>query len=265
MTYKKIMIMQRPVASHLPVPIINNSVRTIGSIYKEGAPLRGMSKEDENKYLPLLLGVDINDPTYHKQARDFWLNVRIPVPGDGKELNVSVKEDGAPFNIKDWIHYQFVKRHDLVADSRDELKTHQLFFIYDYEKEKMKENNNYKVKRKAYIELDKLEKNKEKMDMIYSIISSNDGSKLSEIDLSNELNSYVEEAPEKFYRIATDKKLETKAFIAKALSKNVLSKVGNAYYFIDDKLGDTLEETIKVLDDKSNSSMKQIIKSKLEV
>lgn len=264
MERKQIIVMQRPVASHLPVPIVNNAVKTIGSVYKGGAPLRGLSKEDELKYMPKLLGIDEDDRSFYKEVRNFWLNVRIPVEGDGATLDVSTN-DGEPTNIKDWVHYKFILNHPLVATSRDKLKSHQEFYLYDYDEEKRKENNMFKVKRKAFIELDKIDKDTDKMKMIYGILSDNDGSKLGAIDLSNELNSYVEEDPVKFLKVATDKKLETKAFIIQAINKNVLSKIGNQIFFVDEKLGDTLEEAVTVIDDKSKSSVKQMIKAKMEV
>ena len=54
-------------------------------------------------------------------------------------------------------------------------------------------------------------------------------------------------------KLATDKNLELKAEIEEMVSAGVLRRIGNQVVFIDEVLGDTLDDTVVHLKDKKNS------------
>ena len=73
-----------------------------------------------------------------------------------------------------------------------------------------------------------------------------------------------EKQPKKFLKIATDKQLSMKAEIEEMVSAGILRKIGNQIVFIDEILGDTLENAILHLKDKKNSSKLTILRAKLK-
>ena len=62
--------------------------------------------------------------------------------------------------------------------------------------------------------------------------------------IENSLYELKNNEPKKFLRIATNKNLEIRAEIQEMVSAGVLRKIGNQIIFIDEVLGDTLDETV---------------------
>ena len=68
----------------------------------------------------------------------------------------------------------------------------------------------------------------------------------------------------KFLKIAKDKNLEVKAEIEEMVTASVLRKIGNQIIFIDEVLGDTLDDAVVFLKDKKNSGTLTILRAKLK-
>ena len=64
--------------------------------------------------------------------------------------------------------------------------------------------------------------------------------------------------------MSKDKNLEMKAEIDEMVSAGVLRKIGNQVIFIDEVLGDTMDDTVVHLKDKKNSGKLTILRSKLK-
>ena len=88
--------------------------------------------------------------------------------------------------------------------------------------------------------------------------------KMSREQIENTLYGLKEKQPVKFLKISTDKNLSMKAEIEEMVSAGVLRKIGNQVVFIDEILGDTLDDTILHLKDKKNSSKLTILRAKLK-
>ena len=82
--------------------------------------------------------------------------------------------------------------------------------------------------------------------------------------VENALYEIKNKEPKKFIRIATDKNLELKAEIEEMVSAGVLRKIGNQVIFIDEVLGDTMEDTVVYLKDKKNSGKLTLLRAKLK-
>jgi len=270
MNKKEVQIRRVEKKSHLDPSIVANTFKTLGSIFVHDAPLRGLSSEEEEALMPTLLGIDAKDPTFHDQIRRYWLDKRLKVPSEGIVLNITLRNKESdkipdPVNLKDYIDYRWAIAHKYVAKEKEDMKSHQMFYIYNPEIEKVKKNEGFAVKRKAYIVLDKMQKDVDKMRMILSILEDVDVKSLDDIDVENTLIQSIEKNPNNFIKVAEDKHLEMKAFVTKLISKGILSKIGNSIYFIDDKLGGDMNETILYLKDKANSSVLMKLKEKDEL
>ena len=64
--------------------------------------------------------------------------------------------------------------------------------------------------------------------------------------------------------MATDKDLELKAEIESMVEAGVLRKIGNQVIYIDEVLGETLQDTIVYLKNKKNSGTLTVLRAKLK-
>lgn len=268
---KEIQIIRRETADHLPVPVTANSKKYLSSVYKGRGPLRGLGEEEEKRLLSRHLGMDKDERDFHKVVRDFWANLRVEVPTEGVVLNVTTTKDKDsgienPVEIEDYVIFKWAKRHPLVADNRQEMlkDSKYLFYIRDPEVETEFSNQKVRFKKKAYEEFIKMGDDEDKMNRMIRLLSDSDPSDFDLKQKQNFIDDIIENDPEKFFVVSTDKHLETKALISEMVSEGIINKIGNQHYFIDEKLGETVDETVKYFNDKKNSETVNILKAKLQ-
>jgi hypothetical protein len=273
MNIKEVQIRRRETKSHLPVPVTANSVKAIGGVLVGGAPLKGIDGEMEKIIFSRYFSIDNDDRKLLEEVRNYWNNIRIKIPAEGIVLNITTKpekiEDKTidfPVNIKDWLEYNYILKFPKTAKDKEELENDSTkqFYIYDPEVELGKQNVDLQAKKQAFIEYSRMGKDYDKMRMVLAVLSDVDADRLNDIQVDNELGVIVENNPNKFLKVATDKKLEMKALIITLISKNIVNKYGNALYFTEQKLGDTLEEAVIFLEDKKNSAILMVLKAKLD-
>ena len=102
------------------------------------------------------------------------------------------------------------------------------------------------------------------MAWILRLMSNTNPDVMSREQLENSLYDLKEKEPKKFLKIAKDKNLSLKAEVEEMVSAGVLRKIGNQIIFIDEILGDTLDDTILHLKDKKNSGKLTILRAKLK-
>lgn len=265
----EIQIRRRESKSHLPAPVIANSKKVLSSVYVGQGPLRGLDSNEEKTYLAEYLGEDPNADRFGSTARDFWAELRIDVPLEGIVLNIGthkVDKKEVPDNLYDYIIYQWIKKHPFVAKDLQELldKSKYQFYIHDPEVATAFENKKVTFKKKAYEEFIKIGDDESKIDRLIRLLTDSDPSTMGLKQKQNLLASEIDDNSERFFILSTDKHLEIKSLISELVSKNIVNKIGNQYYFIDEKLGDTEDETVKYFNDKKNSSTVNILKAKLQ-
>ena len=128
----------------------------------------------------------------------------------------------------------------------------------------MKRNVKIQSKKDADREFIKISSDKKKMTWVLRLMSDINPDILSREQIENSLYDLKEGNPKKFLRIATDKHLSMKAEIEEMVSAGVLRKIGNQIIFIDEILGDTMDNAIVHLKDKKNSGKLTILRAKLK-
>lgn len=263
---KEVHIRRRETKSHLPVPVISGAIKTLGSIFDGQGPLRGVIGDEEKKLLSKHLGIDVDDSEFPKKIREFWIELRVKVPVEGVTLQVGVNEQGEPYDIKGYLIYKWAKKHKFVANNKAELdgNTHKKYYIHDPDIENRHENARIKMRKTAYMEFSKMDGKYDKMKMLIKVLDDVDVESMTETDIENRLEHLINVDAESFVAKATDKNLELRALISDLISKNILRKIGNSIYYIEEKLGDTEQDAILFLKDKKNSEMLLILKEKLK-
>lgn len=266
MAIKEVQIIRREVKSHLPVPVISSSIKILASVFDGQGPLRGVTGDEETRLMSTLLGMDPADRDFHAKVREFWIDLRVKVPVDGVPLKIGLREDGTPYNVKDYLIYKWALKHKRVAHTKAEMdnNSQKLFYIHDPEVETKQQNMEVKMRKTAYMEFSKLDRKIDKMKMLLKVLDDVNVDNMTDVDIENRLEDVLNKDPKAFVDKATDKHLETEAFIVDLISKNILRKIGNSIYYIEEKLGGDMEETILYLADNKNSEMLMILKEKLQ-
>jgi hypothetical protein len=102
------------------------------------------------------------------------------------------------------------------------------------------------------------------MKRILRLMSNSNPERLTLEQVENALYELKNSQPKKFLKVATDKNLELKAEVEHMISAGVLRKIGNQVVFIDEVLGDTIDDTIVHLKDKKNSGKLTLLRAKLK-
>lgn len=255
---------RRETKSHLPAPVVANAKKVLSSVFVGGAPLKGL-ESDEEYIIAGYLGMAPDEKDFPQTVRDFWANVRVNVPMDGKVLNIGM-DNNQPYVPIDYIIYKWAKKHPYVASSREEMldNSRYQYYIHDPEIATAKENEKVELKMKAYKEFILIKDDEDKINRLIRLITDSDPESMSLKQKQNLLSSEIDIDPKKFFITVTDKNLETKAIISELVSENIVTKIGNQHYFIDQKLGDTLEEAVLFFNDKKRSDVVTLLKAKLQ-
>ena len=266
METREVQIRRRETKSHLPPPVVSNAKKVLSSIYSGQGPLKGVKGDEEKSLLGEYLGLDPEEKDFSKVCRNWWADLRVEIPSDGKVLNITKNDDGEPVNIKHYLIYQWAKKHKYVAKNRTAMldDTKKQFYVYDPEEAMKNQNKQVNIKKKAYKEFIKMSDNEDKINMAINVLTESDPDSMSSTQKENYLDQLIEEDPKAFLTVVTDKNLEIKSEIAQMVEYNILEKVGNQYWFVEQKIGDTLGEAVKFFKDKKQSKTVNILRAKLE-
>ena len=269
-TLKEVQIRRRETKSHLPPPVVARSKKVLASIYDGQGPLRGVTGDEEKKLLSKYLGHDIDDRDFSRICRNFWADLRVEIESDGEVLNVTTSENDEgeqePHNILDYLIYKWAQKHKYVGKDREEMleSPHKMFYIYDPDVEMRSQNKEVKIKRRAYAEFIKIDNDEDKLNLIIQVLTDSEPETMSIEQKQNYIDQLIENDPVSFVSVATDKDLEIKATISELVSLNIINKMSNQYWWIDEKLGDDLEEAVLYFKDKKNSETVNRLKAKLQ-
>mgnify|MGYP003628504011 CR=1 FL=1 len=263
---KKVTIRQKELLNHLPKAVRAEAVYKLSSVYVNRQPLKGFTAEEEKKYLNGILDVAPDHVEWPKYTKDFWANLTIPVGFTGVELEIGVDENDSPLSIMDYIKYRFAIKHPHVALTKEEMDSNyeKKFYIQDLSRVDKMKNNEIQMKKDADKEFIKSSSDLKSMKRILRLMSSVNPERMTEDQIENSLYELKNSNPKKFIRIATDKNLSLKAEIEEMVSASVLRRIGNQVIFIDEVLGDTIDDTIIHLKDKKNSGKLTILRAKLK-
>jgi len=88
---EKVSIRRKPL-SLLPGDDADAVKMKIGSSFKHGSVLRGVTPQEEAVYLPELIGSDPLKQDWAIKTKEYWQNISVEIPaGNGKELEIGFK------------------------------------------------------------------------------------------------------------------------------------------------------------------------------
>lgn len=259
---KTVFIYRRPNTTNLPDDVYVEAKRRIGSVYTKGGDiLKGLTIAEQKKWLPEILGIAPTEAGWAKEARRYFANLTIEVPAEGVTLNIAMDEEGNPINVVDYIKYRFAMDHPHV--STDENSSAGRYFISDPQKEEAAAVADTRLRKDAYKQLILLGDDADRAVLVLKAAGVRTAD-LTPQQVELELEDMLEDNPNEFIRICTDKNLDTVALIWDCVEAGVLRKSGNTFLFGDEVLGDDMEQAIRFLSLKKNSAMLLDIKAKLK-
>jgi len=262
----EVQVLRREQVSHLPTEVINESKVFLGSHFVRRQPLKGLSDEEERKYLPRILGISPEHPEFERRSQDFWAEMGFLVPSSGVVLDVTKNEDGTPYNLEDWIKYQWALKHKLVAINEQELlrDPRKKFYIRDPQEQDRLKNATIQSMKAADVEFIKATKDPAKARRIIRMMTKTvNPDTLNDAQAENVLYDIKQKDPVTFYKIASDSKLDVKAEIMELVELDVLRKIGNQVIYIDDIIAETFDDAVIWYQNPKNSSIVATLKAKL--
>lgn len=256
----------------------------IGASIKNNDVCRGLKFNEEEVYLPQLIGVQPKNDNWQKATTDYWNNISKQVPKVGIEIEVGfnwkdeenakkgklAKEEdkwnfGFPINIVDYILYRYCLVYSHVANDASEMdKSHKIrFYIYSKAEEIKTTHNALNIKNKAYGKYLEVLSNRNKVEDLLRVIPNKDGHILYNPTLSADeqdvlLNQIMIDKPAIFIQYCDDKSLEMKSFISNCITAQKLKKVPNTetiMYGETTIIGNTIEEAVAYLNNDKNAQV----------
>ena len=263
---KKVFLRRQEVNNHLPKAVRAEAITKLSSVYVNRQPLKGCTPAEEKELMQEILDVSPEHVDWPKHSKTFWAELTVPVGFTGVELEVGLDESGKPLSIMDYLKYKFALKHPYVALTREEMESdfNKRFYIQDLSREDKVKNNGIQFKKDADKEFIKLSGNPKNMRRVLRLLSNTNPARMTDEQVENSLYELKNAKTKKFLKIAKDKNLEIKAEIEEMVSASVLRKIGNQIIFIDEVLGNTLEDTVVYLKDKKNSGTLTILRAKLK-
>lgn len=184
----------------------------------------------------------------------FWKRYAIALGAKDVTLHTERPEDE--------LAYLFLKSHKRVANGLINVRPVHDYVLVNREAEAEEANKRNKSKREAFAEFNKMSiEEMRKCLRLYGRKTDNISNELVE----SSLFELIENNPEKFFLIWVNNKVrDTQYIIETAISKNIIRKSKNIYYYGTDIIGRSLEDAISNLDDKKNQDIKLTILQEIE-
>lgn len=273
MSSKKVVIRRREVdLEGLPKEIAREAKRPLSSVYKDGVPLSGLSKEQEH-LLEKYIDCAPNEPGFRDKATIFWKELSLSIPFGGHELEVGLGPDDKPISPRDYIIYQWALKHPLVAQaehdkdgrmiSAEEVMRRDMkaFYLVDSEQEFQRMNTTRKQQETAFKQYMLDQTDKQKMIQIISYLApSANVYSMNPDELAQTLYSLQQSDAAQYVAISTDKNIELRTLLANLVNFSIVTKTGNTYAYMDEPMGSTEDESIAWMKNARNG--KQVLEMK---
>lgn len=245
---------------------------------------KGLSYEQELVVMPNIIGVKPNDSSWTFKVRDFWSDFSLAPDTVGKELDIRTrkaihKDDGGeeieieiPLVPEDYMAWQLCLQSSLVAKTPEDMDNLEYFdfILINKQVEEDKLETEFAMMKEADIAFarltSKFEENEPTIDLILELLRDKGDPAVFELKgVKKEmfLREKKQKQPVKFLKITKDADLSSKALIAQLVTYNILSKEGNDYYYLDDKIGSQMV-LIAYLKDATKSTNVGKMKSQLD-
>jgi len=166
-------------------------------------------------------------------------------------------------NAWDDLQYLFLKGHKRVAISVSDIKPGTDYTLINKDTEAEQANKINRSKREAIREFDKLSiEDMRKALRLYGYKSDTMSNELVE----SKLFGLIEHDPQSFFsKWVNNKNKNTQFIISQAISKNVMRKSRNVYYYGTDVIGKSIDDAVDYLDSPKNQDLRMAIMQETDI
>lgn len=267
------------------------------SLDKNGNPKKGLSIEEERKYLKDLLNVDPADLKWREATNIYWNNIRVGVPPtyngekglmleigfnyestaeaervaelllkvSDHEERVAIKEaaKGYPINVENYLLYRYCLVYSRVANDMASIYSSPKIEFYLFSE--AQEMNEKEAKRKLRGRAFKAYSDNMDNEEIVNYILHTFAVEAKKLDKTGKLIRFEElslEQPKEFVAAIKNPDLQLNAMLQEALIAGILRKLPNTetiYFGDSDLLGNSTQEAISFL--KSNEARSTTVRN----
>lgn len=217
---------------------------------RSGNIYTGLTEEDARR-----LEKEMGYPEGHLAPTSyFWKTYGIKLGAEPLILHTERPEDE--------LAYLFLKNYKQVALGMNKIGPQHDYVLVNSEAEAEAKNKFNRVKREAIAEFNKMSlEEMRKCLRIYGNRADNISNELVE----NKLFELIEKDPNKFFLIwVNNKNKETQYILDTAISKNIIRKSKNIYYYGTDVIGRSNDDAISFLNNKANQEIKLAILNEID-
>lgn len=235
-----------------------------------GTDVKGITKTEEEKWLPNVLSCVPTSPQWSDEVKRFWSEtMRIKVPVDGVVFNIALTDDGDPVNTLDYIRYKTLWKlaqhtESSIAKTLDDAegnKRKKMFYFYDPEGESKSQNSTIKLKVMADGRLKDLWDNGKVLKLVLKSFEVPGVDRFNKEEIQNRAFQLKEKDPKKFIEVTqySDKNLLYRGLIQSLVDNGYIRVINRSYYFAETEsdrdtifLGSGLTETVMFLENPKN-------------
>ena len=231
---------------------------------RSGKVYTGISEEDARR-LEKEIG---HSEGYLAPTSSFWNSFFIKIDGSKRTKKGDPNGDNVPYIEIDTrdphgeLQYLHAVGHKLVANGKSDNTPGTEYILINEDEEARKSNVESKKRREAFREFEKM--SLEEMRQALRLFGRNSDIMSNEV-VENTLSSIAEESPDAFMaRWVNNKQRNTQFLVEAAVTKNIIRKSRNVYYYGTEPIGTSLQDAASNLDDKKNQDVKAAIEDELK-
>jgi hypothetical protein len=228
-----------------------------------------LTYQEEKKWMPGVIGVSYDSPNFYDRVNDYWRNLSVPIPIEGKKLDISVthksESEFEPVNVTDFLLWRYCLLYGLVANSYKDIdKSRRIqYYLYSEGEARQELITKRKLTDQVYRTRFAITDNSIKKAILIVMGQSVEGKANEDLDLA--LASAADSNPEGFLSVAKDKDVTIKAYIKDCINKGLLKSPDNTTLIIDPAenitLGNTLGEAVAFIRDTANAAYASQLKA----
>lgn len=264
---KEVIIKRRITGGALPGLDADETREKIGSSFKGASVNRGLTKDEERRWLAPMLGLDLQSSEWEKGTKEYWANISAEVPPNGKndlgglkletglfyetreqyiqdldrpkDINgVIINPSGEPINLADYILWRYCLGYVEVANDITLVNNSPKIRFYMFTKEKQIQDKKLLLdrKRKAEFIYNQNISDRGWVDhMLHTLIPGDKDARILLKDIATmeddekdiTLHEYLEKDVIRFISIGNDKNLEMRSLIELAVATGRLHRIPN--------------------------------------
>lgn len=252
-----------------PSDLDEMSFRSVSVPLKGRGPLKILTNDEEERWMPDLIGMSSTDPGFRKAVHNFYAELSLQIPYQGAKLNIATDNRGNPENLEDYVKYRMCLVNPTVAESyemADEV-ANAMFYIEDPQANKLRRRKHAQLVTEAQGVLLRIIGEDDANIKLAAILERVYDDKITHLhpdDYATEIQDVIASDPKKFIAAAKDPNILIAGLVSRMLKYRVLEVHGDSYFDNRERnIGRNFESVVTFFNDPSNREHIETLKAQL--